>query len=70
MTENPYENKQLYAIVGGHLEFVHMKHFKDLNDVKCFGFFDNKTEATAAWKSLAMSTIDDAHMKYYIVKVY
>ncbi len=65
-----YEDKHLYILIGGELEFVHMPHYRNLNEVKLYGQYNDRTEAVAKWRELAMSTIDNAHMKYQIVKVY
>lgn len=67
---NQYEDLHCYIIIGGELEFVHMNHFRDLSQVKSYGPYPTRDEAVAEWRRLSMSTVDNAHMKYMIMKAY
>ena len=44
--------------------------FKDLNQVDMVGLYPNYAAAYAAWKSKAQGTVDNAHMRYFIVHLH
>ena len=44
--------------------------FKDLNQVEIVGLYPNYATAYAAWKSKAQGTVDNAHMRYFIVHLH
>jgi hypothetical protein len=41
--------------------------FRDLSKVEFVGAFPNYAEAKAAWKARAQATVDNAHMRYFIL---
>ncbi len=42
----------------------------DLDKVEIVGVFPNYASAYAAWKSKAQQTVDNAHMRYFIVHLH
>ena len=63
MTESS-ENKQLLHLVfGGELSSLEDVQFRDLNALDIVGMF-------AAWKAKAQQTVDNAHMRYFIVHMH
>ncbi len=44
--------------------------FKDLDQVEIVGVFPNYATAHAAWKAKAQQTVDNAHMRYFIVHLH
>src|SRR6476661_3927901 len=71
MTDTPRESKQLLHIVfGGELENLESAVFKDPSKIDVVGIFPNYASAHAAWKSKAQSTVDNAHMRYFIVHLH
>ena len=44
--------------------------FKDLDKVEVVGVYPNYATAYAAWKAKAQKTVDNAHMRYFIVHLH
>ena len=64
-------NKQLLHIVlGGELADLGGTEFKDLDKVEIVGVYPNYASAYAAWKAKAQRTVDNAHMRYFIVHLH
>ncbi len=69
MTKN--NNKQLLHLVfGGELEDLGDLRFRDLDGIDIVGIFPDYQSAYAAWKGKAQSTVDNAHMRYFIVHMH
>lgn len=65
------ENKQLLHLVfGGELEDLQGTTFRDLEKLDVVGIYPDFASARAAWKSKAQSTVDNAHMRYYVVHLH
>ena len=64
-------NRQLLHLVfGGELTDVSSIEFKDLNKLDLVGMYPNYASAYAAWKAKAQQTVDNAHMRYFIVHLH
>lgn len=57
----------LHIVMGGELVDPNRTEFKDLTKVDFVGAFANKEEARKAWKAAAQRTVDNAHMRYFIL---
>ncbi len=44
--------------------------FKDLNKIDIVGVFPNYASAYVAWKAKAQHTVDNAHIRYFIVHLH
>lgn len=65
------EPKQLLHLVfGGELDHLDGTEFRDLSKVEVVGIFPNYAAAHTAWKGKAQSTVDNAHMRYFIVHLH
>ena len=65
------EQKQLlHLVIGGELKDPQSKEFVDLSKVDIVGVYPNYAEALAAWKGKAGATVDDAHMRYFVVHLH
>jgi hypothetical protein len=65
------ENKQLLHLVfGGELTELQGIKFKDLQDLDIVGIFPDYKSAEAAWRAKAQATVDNAHMRYFIVHLH
>ena len=63
--------KQLpHLVLGGELTNLDGAEFKDLSKVDLVGVFPNYAAAHAAWKAKAQATVDNAHMRYFIVHLH
>jgi hypothetical protein len=60
----------LHLVIGG--EVIDFEHptFKDLERVETVGLFPSYEAAHAAWKAGAQQTVDNAHMRYFIVHIH
>jgi hypothetical protein len=60
----------LHLVFGG--ELIDLEHtiFKDLSQVEIVGLFPNYATAYTAWKAKAQQTVDNAHMRYFIVHLH
>ena len=70
MTESN-ENKQLLHLVfGGELSNLEQVQFRDLTKLDIVGIFPDYAGALVAWKAKAQETVDNAHMRYFIVHMH
>ena len=60
----------LHLVFGGELESVSKTDFKDLDKLDIVGIYPNYAAAYAAWKAKAQQTVDNAHMRYFIVHLH
>jgi hypothetical protein len=60
-------NQLLHLVIGGELEAVDVKRFRDLGKVDFVGAYPNYAAAHVAWKGKALSTVDNALMRYFII---
>ena len=67
----PRAAKQLLHLVfGGELKSLAEVEFDDLARLDIVGIFPSYAEAYAAWKAAAQRTVDNAHMRYFIVHIH
>ena len=63
--------KQLpHLVFGGELVDLDSNEFVDLAKLDIVGIFPNYASAHAAWKAKAQATVDNAHMRYFIVHLH
>jgi hypothetical protein len=60
----------LHLVFGGELARLEDVEFKDLSKLDVVGIFPNYATAYAAWKAKAQQTVDNAHMRYFIVHMH
>ncbi len=59
-----------HLVLGGELENLDGHEFRDLSKVDLVGLFPDYESAKTAWKAKAQSTVDNAHMRYFIVHLH
>ncbi len=65
------ESKQLLHLVfGGELTSLSSVDFRNLEDLDIVGIYPDYKSAEIAWKSKAQETVDNAHMRYFIVHLH
>jgi hypothetical protein len=65
------QGKQLpHLVFGGELKDLAGTEFKDLSKLDIVGIYPNYAAAHAAWKAKAQATVDNAHMRYFIVHLH
>jgi len=60
----------LHLVLGGELTQLGGTEFKNLDKVHIVGVFPNYATAYVAWKAKAQQTVDNAHMRYFIVHLH
>jgi hypothetical protein len=60
----------LHLVIGGELTDLEHITFKDLDQVDIVGVYPNYASAHAAWKAKAQQTVDNAHMRYFVVHLH
>jgi hypothetical protein len=64
-------NKQLLHLVfGGELKKLGGTEFRDLDALDIVGIFPDYKSAAAAWKAKAQASVDNAHMRYFVVHLH
>jgi hypothetical protein len=64
------DKQLLHLVFGGELENLEAVNFRNLEGLDIVGIFPNYASAHAAWKAKAQSTVDNAHMRYFIVHLH
>ena len=57
----------LHLVIGGELIDVDTVEFRDLTKIDLVGAYASYQEAVDAWRAKAQSTVDNAHMRYFII---
>ena len=60
----------LHLVFGGELTSLDNIAFADLKGLDIVGIYANYAEASVAWRDAAQRTVDDAHMRYFIVHLH
>jgi Domain of unknown function (DUF4170) len=62
------DRQLLHLLIGGELRSLDgPPEFRDLAKVDLVGAFPNYAEALGAWRAKAQQTVDNAHMRYFII---
>jgi len=65
------EKKQLLHLVfGGELKSLKDVEFRDLDGLDIVGVFPDYKSAELAWRAKAQASVDNAHMRYFIVHLH
>jgi hypothetical protein len=70
MPHQPIRPQLPHLVFGGELTELGGHEFKDLDRLDIVGIYPNYASAYAAWKSKAQQTVDNAHMRYFIVHLH
>jgi hypothetical protein len=70
MATDENQKQLLHLVFGGELTSLERHEFKDLSGLDIVGVFPNYAAAHAAWKAKAQATVDNAHMRYFIVHLH
>ena len=60
----------LHLVIGGELAELGGTEFRDLRKLDIVGVYPNYASAYVAWKAKAQHTVDNAHMRYFIVHLH
>jgi hypothetical protein len=70
MTEQTESKQLLHLVFGGELSSLKGVDFRDLNALDIVGVFPDYKSAERAWRAKAQETVDNAHMRYFIVHLH
>ncbi|TCD16645.1 DUF4170 domain-containing protein [Oricola cellulosilytica] len=70
MPEKPQGKQLLHLVFGGELESLKDLKFRDLDSLDIVGIYPDYQSAQAAWKAKAQQTVDNAHMRYFVVHLH
>jgi hypothetical protein len=70
MTDQPARGQLLHLVFGGELKDLGSHDFKDLDKLDIVGIYPNYATAYTAWKAKAQQSVDNAHMRYFIVHMH
>jgi hypothetical protein len=70
MAQDSDKKQLLHLVFGGELTSLGGLHFRDLDKLDIVGIYPNYETALTAWKSKAQQTVDNAHMRYFIVHMH
>jgi hypothetical protein len=70
MTVTSGKKQLLHLVFGGELENLEEVQFRNLNELDIVGMYPDYASALTAWKSKAQQTVDNAHMRYFIVHLH
>lgn len=62
--------QRLHFVFGGELVDPQRSEFRDPSAIDMVGVYPNYASAYAAWKGKAQSTVDNAHMRYFIAHIH
>jgi hypothetical protein len=62
--------QRLHLVFGGELTDTSTHEFRDLSAVDIVGLYPDYASAFDAWKGKAQSTVDNAHMRYFIAHIH
>lgn len=60
----------LHLVFGGELKSPDSLEFNNVDKLDIVGIYPSYAEAHAAWQAKARATIDDAHIRYFIVHLH
>jgi hypothetical protein len=60
----------LHLVFGGELTEPDRIEFQDLSKLDLVGIFPNYKEAYDAWRAKAHGSVDNAHMRYFVVHIH
>jgi hypothetical protein len=70
MPDSAPQQQLLHLVFGGELIDLEHNTFGDLAQVDIVGLYPNYATAYTAWKAKAQQTVDNAHMRCFIVHLH
>ncbi|AGA64225.1 Bsl7517-like protein [Liberibacter crescens BT-1] len=70
MSDKYASEQSLHLVFGGELEDLTSLRFQDTNNIDVVGIFPDYSSAYIAWKAKAHQTVDNAHIRYFIVNIH
>jgi hypothetical protein len=70
MTGESAKKQLLHLVFGGELKTLDGTEFRDLEQLDIVGIFPDYESARNAWKAKAQASVDNAHMRYFVVHLH
>lgn len=70
MTGEVGKKQLLHLVFGGELKALGGSEFRDLDALDIVGIYPDYQSALNAWKSKAQASVDNAHMRYFVVHLH
>jgi hypothetical protein len=70
MADKSDKKQLLHLVFGGELVALGGTEFRNLDQLDIVGIYPDYKSAEAAWKAKAQETVDNAHMRYFIVHLH
>lgn len=70
MAEQDAKKQLLHLVFGGELKKLDSTEFRDLDQLDIVGIFPDYKSAEQAWRAKAQATVDNAHMRYFVVHLH
>ena len=70
MSDEAGEKQLLHLVFGGELKQLGKLEFRDLKGLDIVGIYPDYQSAVVAWRAKAQETVDNAHMRYFIVHMH
>jgi Domain of unknown function (DUF4170) len=70
MSDEGSKKQLLHLVFGGELKSLKANEFRDLDKLDIVGVFPDYATALAAWKGKAQASVDNAHMRYFVVHLH
>lgn len=65
-----HSKQLLHLVFGGELTSPDRMEFKDLTKLHIVGIYPSYKSALEAWRAAAQATVDNAHMRYFVVHLH
>jgi len=70
MADDSEKKQLLHLVFGGELKSLSGTEFRNLDELDIVGVYPDYKSAEAAWKSKAQASVDNAHMRYFVVHLH
>lgn len=70
MSGSDGKQQLLHLVFGGELKNLGGTEFSDLDALDIVGIYPDYKSAEAAWKAKAQASVDNAHMRYFVVHLH
>ena len=70
MSKEDGSQQLLHLVFGGELKDLSGTEFRDLDALDIVGIYPNYQTAQTAWKAKAQESVDNAHMRYFVVHLH
>ena len=70
MADESDKKQLLHLVFGGELKSLTGTEFRNLDELDIVGVYPDYESAKAAWKAKAQASVDNAHMRYFVVHLH